>query len=220
MRHLAPLMVLLAACEPIPPSESVQSLIEPHQEPVVVAPASEAVMPEQVPSAAPDGFDFEADAHDTEPVEPRSDVDLLASMGIEPDTEADTEPDTEALADVDADTEVLLAEEPLAVAQPVAAPASAAWTPDQPVAIGFGVRLVSTMTRAQPPRAILGLSDGSEVVVEPGSMIPSEKVVVLAIGEDAIQIAEVTPMGDRARVESKVLSALYASGSRPAARPQ
>jgi len=59
------------------------------------------------------------------------------------------------------------------------------------------------------------LSDGTEVVVEPGTMLPDAHAVVLAIGRDAIQIAEVHPEGDRTRVATQTLSALHAEGSEP-----
>ncbi len=74
---------------------------------------------------------------------------------------------------------------------------------------GWGVRLVSTVSSAQPPRAILGLPDGSEMVVQPGSFLPEARVFVLAIGHDQVQIAHVIPEGDRARVETEMLSSLY-----------
>lgn len=83
-----------------------------------------------------------------------------------------------------------------------------AWTADDPVA-GWGVRLLSVIPDSQPPRAVLGLPDGREVVVSPGAMLPEAQVVVLAIGRDAVQIAEVLPDGDRAVVRSQMLSPLY-----------
>jgi hypothetical protein len=73
----------------------------------------------------------------------------------------------------------------------------------------WGVRVLSTVAEAQPPRAILGFADGSETVVTPGSMLPGARVVVLAIGRDAVQVAEVTPEGDHARVTAQTLTALY-----------
>ncbi|MFT6234384.1 MAG: hypothetical protein ACJAZO_004907 [Myxococcota bacterium] len=102
--------------------------------------------------------------------------------------------------------------------EPVVAPSTPISSPVatpvfQPVVMGFGVRLVSTTSQSQPPRAILGLTDGREIVVEPGMMLPDEHLVVLAIGQDSIQIAEITPMGDRAKVESRVLQAMYRQGS-------
>ena len=45
------------------------------------------------------------------------------------------------------------------------AEAAPAWTPGTPVLGSWGVRLVSTVTNAQPPRAILGLPSGEEVEV-------------------------------------------------------
>ena len=73
----------------------------------------------------------------------------------------------------------------------------------------WGVRLVSTVVDAQPPRAILGLPDGSEAVVKPGSLLPDVGIVVLAIGKDQVQIAEVTAEGDHARVVTRTVTSMY-----------
>jgi hypothetical protein len=145
---------------------------------------------------------------------------------VDDDAALDTGDMADALVmDLDADTEALIAEATptmvedfaMLAPEPVLAPNTSVSSPAaipafQPVAMGFGVRLVSTTTQSQPPRAILGLADGREVVVEPGTMLPDEKLIVLAIGQDAIQVAEVTPMGDRAKVESRVLQAMYRQG--------
>lgn len=99
------------------------------------------------------------------------------------------------------------------------APEVATWAPGTPIPGSWGVRLLNTLPEAQPPRAVLGFSDGAEVVVQPGTMIPYAGVVVLAIGRDAVQIAEITPMGDRTRIDTQTLQALYParSGGMPAA---
>ena len=75
--------------------------------------------------------------------------------------------------------------------------------------LGWAVRLVSTVPAAQPPRAILGLPDGREVVVTPGSMVPEVGLVVLAIGPQAVQLARVQPVGDHATVDAFNLTPLY-----------
>jgi hypothetical protein len=62
---------------------------------------------------------------------------------------------------------------------------------------------------AQPPRAILGLPDGRELVVTPGTLLPDARLVVMAVGRDMVQIAEVTPVGDHADVVSRTLTPMY-----------
>ncbi len=74
---------------------------------------------------------------------------------------------------------------------------------------GWGVRLVATLPAAQPPRAVLGLPTGTEVVVSPGSMVPEVGVVVIAVGQGTVDLALVTPEGDHARVEQRTLHAQY-----------
>ncbi len=77
-----------------------------------------------------------------------------------------------------------------------------------PVAVGaWPLRLVATVPGAQPPRAILGLPGGTEVVVTPGTMLPDAGVVVMAIGSDSIDLAEVRPAGDHAVVQGRTLQA-------------
>ncbi len=78
-----------------------------------------------------------------------------------------------------------------------------------PTNASWGVRLLGTIAQAQPPRAALGLPDGREVVVAPGSMLPSVGMVVIAVGQDSVQLARVTPAGDHAEVEMVNLVAQY-----------
>ena len=71
------------------------------------------------------------------------------------------------------------------------------------------VRLVRTLPDTQPPRAILGLPDGTEIVVSPGSMVPAHGLVVVAIGRQSAQLARVTALGDHASVDSVTLTSMY-----------
>jgi hypothetical protein len=73
---------------------------------------------------------------------------------------------------------------------------------------GWPIRLVGTVPGAQPPRAILGLPDGKEVVVTPGTLVPDLGVVVLAIGNNTAEIAEIRPAGDHASVKARTLQSL------------
>ncbi len=79
-----------------------------------------------------------------------------------------------------------------------------------PVADGFlwPLRVVATVPDAQPPRAILGLPGGKELVVSPGSMIPEAGVVVMAVGSKTVDVAEIRPAGDHAVVQDRTLHAL------------
>ena len=73
----------------------------------------------------------------------------------------------------------------------------------------WGVRLLSTLPHAQPPRAALGLPDGTEVIVSPGSMLPEAGIIVVSVGNNNAQLAKVTPEGDHAEIETVTLQAAY-----------
>lgn len=183
---LALLGVALAGCEPVPPSGEPFS---PSRPPESRADGAEARL-----EPKPGEFDFEADARPSDETStgPASYEELLEGQGL-----------SEQPADVSAAEPGIPA--PPAVAAPEAPPPTPAWTP---APVSWGVRLVATVPDAQPPRAILGFADGREAVVQPGSLLPEARVVVLAIGRDVVQIAEVTPEGDHARVETQMLTAL------------
>jgi hypothetical protein len=68
---------------------------------------------------------------------------------------------------------------------------------------------VKTLPETNPPRAILGLPNGEELVVSPGSMVPAHGLVVIAIGPNSAQIAQVTPQGDHAAVSPVTLQTMY-----------
>jgi hypothetical protein len=71
------------------------------------------------------------------------------------------------------------------------------------------VRLVKTIPDAQPPRAVLGLPNGKEIVVTPGTMIPEEGLVVVAIGPSRVHLSQVESQGDHASITSFTLDAMY-----------
>lgn len=97
-----------------------------------------------------------------------------------------------------------------AAAEVVAAPAPALPSTEvAPASLRFPVRLLSTLPQAQPPRAVLGLPDGKEVVVSPGSVLGDEGVVVMAVMSGRVQLALIHPAGDHAVIESLELSAQY-----------
>lgn len=87
---------------------------------------------------------------------------------------------------------------------PSAAPAAV-----PPSALSFGVRLVATITDAVPPRAVLALVDGTEVVVEPGTLLPAHRLAVLGIGRDTVDLARIEPSGFYATVEVQQIRSLF-----------
>jgi len=99
------------------------------------------------------------------------------------------------------------AQENLAVVAP-----TPAFPPHSP--LSWGVRLVSVVPGATPPQAVLGLPNGDSQVVRAGDLLPEAGVVVLAIGVDRVQLAQVTAAGDHAEIESVQLTAMY-----PTAQP-
>ncbi len=192
----------LCACEPVQP-----------RGPFVPAPAGPAVTAAAPASAstgsATGGFDFEAeDRKDDEPTAPDGEVDPLALqagvLGIDP---AEVEPPPPAPAPAPA---------PVAQAPAPAAPAPL-WLPDQPLDGGWGLRVIATLLDVQPPRAVIATADGQELVVQPGQMLPEHRLVVLAVGRGAVQVARVTPQGFYARVETETVPALGAPVSGVAA---
>lgn len=74
---------------------------------------------------------------------------------------------------------------------------------------GWPIRLLGTVPGAQPPRAVLGLPTGEEIVVTPGMLIPAQQLVVMSIGNSQVQLAKIVPMGDHAAIKSMSLQAQY-----------
>lgn len=74
--------------------------------------------------------------------------------------------------------------------------------------VSFGVQLTAVIPDRYPPRAVLALPDGQEVVVTPGSMLPAHGLVVLAIGANGVRVAHVTPSGYQARVVTETIGVL------------
>ena len=120
--------------------------------------------------------------------------------------EAETTPDA-----VEKAVPVGVASAPAVQAETAVAPPQPGATPGWPgqTAKAWPVRLVTTIPNASPPRAILGLPDGREVVVNPGSMVPDLGIVVVAISPNSAELAKVAPAGDHATIESMTLTAQY-----------
>lgn len=198
-------LLTLTACQSVQPSGDALPPTHPRPRPVEEAPAK-APEPKLEPKAEPAGAE-EPKVEATPKADAMSDAELLAiAMGVDPATVKPAAPPAPAPGSP--------AALPLPVAPEVATPAVAPWTPGTRLEGSWGVRVVSIVADAQPPRAILGLPDGKEVVVEPGAFIDSEKLVVTAIGREAVQVAHVVPVGDRVRIEDRTLQPLYAPAPR------
>ncbi len=117
---------------------------------------------------------------------------------------------TEPVAEVE--PVVVETTEPITVSMaPEVASVPPAPAPPAPIAsaMSWPVRLVKTLPETNPPRAILGLPDGRELVVSPGTMVPEHGLVVIAIGPNSAQIAQITPQGDFAAVSPLTLQTMY-----------
>lgn len=111
---------------------------------------------------------------------------------VEPEVETELTPEVEPAAEV-------VAPAPETLPAPVGLATQAQW----------GIRLLKTLPTAQPPRAALGLADGTELVVSPGSMIPEAGIVVVSVGDGVAQVAVVEAAGDHAEIETLTLHAQY-----------
>lgn len=138
----------------------------------------------------------------------------VATHGPAGQDHAAEEGSEDAVAVASSPSESAATSDAVVTAPPVAAtPASPTSTasPALPTPMGaqWPVRLVRTLPDTQPPRAILGLADGRELVVAPGSMIPDHNLIVMAVGKQSAQVARIAPNGDHAVVSQKTLTALY-----------
>ena len=184
-------LLLLIGCEPMSEPGALFSAVE-MDEPV-------SAEPEQ---AEPDlSFDFpELEVISSEDLQSgniggEDDQDPEPEPGAEPEAEPEPEPEPEPVDEAPAEASAAVS------AASVAAPASAV--------SGWPIRLVKTLPETNPPRAILGLPSGEELVVSPGSMVPAHGLVVIAIGPNSAQIAQVTPQGDHAAISPVTLQTMY-----------
>ena len=187
-----PIILMLIGCEPVTPSGNPL-------EPATVAPSASQ------PAAIPAEQDVADEAKETADEEGEGtftisseELNQLANGELptkeEPVAE---EPEEKANAEDAADTP------PVAKTEPE----SSGWS--QAVGKAWPVRLVTTVPNASPPRAILGLPNGKEIVVNPGSMVPDMGLVVVAISPNSAEIARIAPAGDHATIESMTLRAQY-----------
>lgn len=188
------LFALLIACQSAEPSWSgLFSAVEAQPDCPPVTGQAETTQADPEPSV---GFDKKPQICIDDPFACDSEGNILddAPEVVEVEPEPEPEPEAEILI------EVLPEPEPeVQLAEPEGLATQAAW----------GVRLLQTMPSAQPPRAALGLPDGSEVVVSPGSMLPQAGIVVISVSADKAQLAKVEAVGDHANIETLTLFAQY-----------
>lgn len=188
MRLLA-LLGMLAGCESMEPSGQI---LEPVRAPVVAAPVEPAPVEPAAPAEEPvktDEFTISSEQMQENAAQDGTDSVAVAVAAVS----GAPEPEVPA---------------PAVVPEPAPAPAPVA-TGIPAALLGFPLRLVKTIPEAQPPRAILALQDGREVVVTPGQLLPDPGVIVLAIGRDNLQLARVEPAGDKANISALTLTAQY-----------
>ena len=195
-RSIAWVFLVAAACEPMPTSGE---LFTPVATKAAAGGEEASDPPAEDESATPEGFDFEAadrvgEASDRQP--PLTESEMLSGLGLQHPSDAVAAVAEPQLGGVELPESALGA-------------AGGLWGTEGAVTSGWGLRLVSTVVDAQPPRAILGLPDGTEAVVKPGTLLPEIGIVVLAVGRDSVQVAEVIPDGDHARVQTRTLSSLF-----------
>ena len=82
-------------------------------------------------------------------------------------------------------------------------------THQETISLGqWPLRVVKTESDLNPPRAILGLQSGEEVVIRPGMQLPEENLVVMSIGSKAVVLARIHTEGDHAQIEHLTLPSL------------
>lgn len=74
----------------------------------------------------------------------------------------------------------------------------------RPAASG-SVQLVGVLPDTAPPRAILRLSSGQEIVVKAGQMVPDANVVVLSIQAGRVEVIRIEPDEHGAVAENQIL---------------
>ncbi len=190
------ILVGLSACQ------DMQNPGDPFS-PVPVSASGETTRAAPVPLGGPQGdFDFEGEDRPQSELPgidgDATDAELLAlqarANGLDPSDLTAPAPGPAMVA-------------PVAPLAPVVVPE---WDPTQPLPSGsWGVRLLATLHDVQPPRAVLGLPGGEEIVVQPGSFIEAHRLVVIAVGRDVIQLSKVTPQGFYAKVETQTIQSLF-----------
>lgn len=190
---------LLTGCEQMPATGDPLKPVAPSSAPAAATP--DEATPETPADADPFADERTEEGEEDVPTDP------VALLAMQQGVDVEDLPTPEPMA------EPTPIPEPVPVAAvPVTSPVPApmpAWDPATAPPTPWGIRLLSTLNATNPPRAVVGLPNGSEVVVQPGQMLPEQNVVVMAIGNEVVQIAQVIPDGYQARVETHTLSSLF-----------
>lgn len=118
-------------------------------------------------------------------------------------------------ADADASEDALPAAEPRATVARETPPATP--SPDREPSlldlahrtveeVAGGVRLVSTLPDTTPPRAVLALPSGEEIVATPGRILLDLRLVLLEVEADRVRVGEIVLEGERARIAVHTLA--------------
>ena len=174
--------------------------------PVEVAPepAPEPEAPEPAPEPAPET--------DTAPEDTEDHSGHDSEHGTASESAPETEPVAEPAPPADVEPPVEEPDEPsdaASVSPDAAKDVDPTGSAQISVANNWPLRLVKTMPETNPPRAILGLPTGEEIVVNPGTMIPAHRLVVTSIGPRTTDLVLIEPEGDHTAISSISLQTQY-----------
>jgi len=63
------------------------------------------------------------------------------------------------------------------------------------------IQVLKVMPEFQPPRALVGLPNGEDIVVSAGKMLPEFGLVVMSVGQHDVHFVKISAMGNRAKVQ-------------------
>ena len=197
------LTLLLVACQSVEPSWDLFTPVAAECGPEGEAVAEEAVVVDPMFEEMRRRAACADDPLNCDPDDAESEPEVAEVVEVEPEPEADAEAEpAESEPEPEPEPAVAEAEDetaPAALPDPIGMATQPNW----------GVRLLKTLPTAQPPRAALGLSDGTELVVSPGSMIPEAGLVIVSVGDGIAQVATVEAAGDHAQIGTLTLHAQY-----------
>lgn len=185
---------LVDEATPTPVAVEEEATPTPYEEPEVDEPSddpfAEVPAAEELTEETPDdhGEEVTDGEQETPATEEASEFDALVQQIVEQDDKPEGEPEPEKT-----DEPVVLSAAPVG---------------------GWGLRLISTLPGTQPPRAVIALPDGKEIVVEPGTFLTEQRMVIVSIERDSVQVTKFTPDGNRAKSATETLVPQY----RPAAQ--
>ena len=201
------MLIFLVGCEVMPDPGNFSSVFKPvdvaaEAAPEPAAPAEPAAAPEPAPAPAPEPAPEPAEEHAAQdhdggtaaepasepaaPAQPEAAQAPVAAEAVADTTGSDSSPSPDASKDADPTGTAAIS-----------------------VANNWPLRLVKTMPETNPPRAILGLPTGEEIVVNPGTMIPAHRLVVTAIGPRTTDLVLIEPQGDHTAISSISLQTQY-----------